>query len=137
MSHQSITARTQVLFRASACDIYGEQSGSGTSYSPSTLVLPSSTIQQMVHTHLHSHIALFKRMNGRSLGNISHYSPPKKAVFLLIGGQWLENCSHFFNSGQIRLLVTQCFSTIKTVPAPRHKNPVFSPTGGSTPRQTH
>jgi len=63
--------------------------------------------------------------------------PKKRAVLLLIEEHWLENCIHFFNSGQTRLLVTRCSSTIKTVPALRHKKSGLEPQRGSTPRQTY
>jgi hypothetical protein len=76
VSHQPLNARTRVLFRTSVCEVYGEQSGSGISYSLSTLVL--RTIPPMVRIHLYQNVAVIRRMNGRSLGNIPHYNAPQK-----------------------------------------------------------
>jgi hypothetical protein len=77
VSHQPLNARTRIFFRASVCEVYGEQRGNGISYSLSILVLPLSTITPMVRIHHHQNVALIRRMNGRSLGNIPHYPPPQ------------------------------------------------------------
>jgi hypothetical protein len=39
-----------------------------TGYSPSTPVFPVTIFPSMLHTHLHLHVALTRRTNGRSLG---------------------------------------------------------------------
>jgi len=62
-----VTAEVRVQSLLIQCEICGGESGIVTGFSPSTSVF-RSLIPPMLHTHLHLHVMLSRRTNGRSLG---------------------------------------------------------------------
>jgi hypothetical protein len=61
-----VTKETRVLSQIIHCETWGEQSDTGTGYSPSTSVFSLAVL--LLHTPLRIHVALTRRTNGRNLG---------------------------------------------------------------------
>jgi hypothetical protein len=67
---QSSKADARVQSKAIAREICGGQIGPGAGFLRVLWFSPVSTIQPMVHTHLHLHVTLSRRPKGRSHGTI-------------------------------------------------------------------
>jgi hypothetical protein len=68
--------------QVSQCDLFGGKSGTGTGFSPSNSVLPVCVVTQMLHTHLHRHVAFCQKDKWAKAWEL-----PKAMLFLKSGIQ--------------------------------------------------
>jgi hypothetical protein len=74
----SLTADARVQSQASACGICGEQSGTGTGFSPSTWVYPVSIIPPMLRTRSSITDGVLSRKLTPSLNKTLPFLPSEK-----------------------------------------------------------
>ena len=87
-SHLLLTTETRIQSQTGICEIYVHQSGTGASFSPSIYIgLPLS----VSFHHLHPHVALTRRKNGRSLG-----TSQKRLSLSEVGEPLIERYFHIF-----------------------------------------